>query len=176
MVSMNFDLDRSLEILEQTPQTLRQMLAGLSHEWTRDGGSPDDWSPYDVLGHLIHCEKTDWIERAEIILAQCENRKFEPFDRHAQFARSEDPTLNALLTEFGDLRTHNLERLASWQLTPEQLTLTGIHPSFGEVTLGQLLATWAVHDLNHIRQIVRFMARKYETAVGPWKEYLTILN
>jgi len=176
MVNMDFDLDRSLEILKQTPDTLQQMLESLSPEWTQAGGCPDDWSPYDVLGHLIHCEKTDWVERAEIILAQRENRNFEPFDRLAQFAGSRTSTLNELLTEFAHLRRNNLERLASWQLTRDQLHLTGIHPTFGEVTLAQLLATWVCHDLNHIRQIVRFMARKYESAVGPWKQYLTILN
>lgn len=176
MVSMHFDLDRSLQILTQTPSTLQRMLEGLSPEWTQEGGSPEDWSPYDVLGHLIHCEKTDWVARAEIILAQGENRKFEPFDRLAQFAGPRASTLGDLLTEFDQLRSHNLERLTAWQLTPEHLALTGIHPSFGEVTLEQLLATWVVHDLNHIRQIVRFMARKYESAVGPWKQYLAILN
>ena len=173
---MKFDLDLSVQLLRQTPYTLQRMLEGLSEEWTRDGGSRDDWSPYDVIGHLIHGEETDWIARAEIILAQGENKTFVPFDRLAQFEESKGKSLDDLLTEFAHLRSANLERVVGWQLTPEQLDLTGLHPKFGEVTLRQLLATWVVHDLNHIRQIVRFMARKYAAAVGPWKEYLAILQ
>jgi len=173
---MEFNLDKSLEILRQTPYTLQRMLDGLSDEWTQYGGGPDDWSPYDVLGHLIHGENTDWIARADIILAQGENKNFVPFDRLAQFEESKGKTLDDLLTEFAYARNANIEKVVRWQLTDEQLDLTGIHPTFGEVTLRQLLATWVVHDLNHIRQIVRFMARKYDEAVGPWKEYLTILK
>jgi len=173
---MNFNLERSLQILGQTPYTLQRMLDGLSDEWTQQGGGPDDWDPYDVLGHLIHGENTDWIARADIILAQGENKNFVPFDRLAQFEESKGKTLDDLLTEFAYARNANIEKVVRWQLTDEQLDLTGIHPTFGEVTLRQLLATWVVHDLNHIRQIVRFMARKYDEAVGPWKEYLTILK
>jgi len=173
---MEFDLDKSLEILRQTPYTLQRMLDGLSDEWTIEGGSRDDWSPYDILGHLIHGENTDWIARAEIILAQGENKDFVPFDRLAQFEESKRKTLDDLLTEFAYARNANIEKVVRWQLTDEQLDLKGVHPTFGEVALRQLLATWVVHDLNHIRQIVRFMARKYDEAVGPWKEYLTILK
>jgi hypothetical protein len=173
---MNFSLELSLQLLKQTPYTLQRMLDGLSEEWTRDGGSEDDWSPYDVLGHLIHGETTGWIVRAEVILAQGEDRKFVPFDRLAQFEESRGKTLDDLLTEFAYARNANIEKVIRWQLTDEQLDLTGIHPKFGEVTLRQLLATWTVHDLNHIRQIVRFMGRKYDSAVGPWKEFLTVLK
>jgi hypothetical protein len=173
---MDFSLDLSLQLLKQTPYTLERMLDGLSDEWTTQGGSPDDWSPYDVLGHLIHGETTDWIVRAEVILAHGENRTFVPFDRLAQFEESKGKTLDDLLTEFVYARNANIETVVRWQLTDEQLDLKGIHPKFGEVTLRQLLATWTVHDLNHIRQIVRFMARKYDAAVGPWKEFLTILK
>jgi hypothetical protein len=173
---MNFNLDLSLQVLRQTPYTLQRKLEGLSEEWTHAGGSPDDWSPYDVLGHLIHGENTDWMTRAEVILAQGENKRFVPFDRLAQFEESKGKTLDDLLIEFAHLRSANLERVAGWQLDEQKLDLTGIHPTFGEVTLRQLLATWVCHDLNHIRQIVRFMARKYDDAVGPWKEYLTILQ
>ena len=173
---MDFEIQRSLELLRQTPYTLQRMLDGLSEEWTRNGGNRDDWSPYDVLGHLIHGEQTDWMARAEIILAQGENRTFKTFDRLGQFEESKGKTLDDLLIEFAHLRSANLERVVGWQLDEQKRDLTGIHPTFGEVTLRQLLATWVVHDLNHIRQIVRFMARKYESAVGPWKEYLTILK
>lgn len=173
---MKFDLDLSVQLLRQTPYSLQRMLDGLSEEWTQEGGGREDWSPYDVLGHLIHGEETDWMARAEIILAQDENRTFKTFDRLAQFKESKGKTLDDLLTEFAHLRSANLERVVGWQLDEQKLDLTGIHPTFGEVTLRQLLATWVVHDLNHIRQIVRFMALKYEAAVGPWKEYLTILK
>jgi hypothetical protein len=173
---MQFDVENATQILRQTPYTLQRMLDGLSDEWTIEGGGPDDWSPYDVIGHLIHGEETDWIQRAEIILAQSDDREFEPFDRLAQFERSKGRSLDDLLIEFIHLRSVNLEKLLGWQLTVDQLELKGVHPAFGEVTLRQLLATWVVHDLNHIRQIVRFMARKYETEVGPWKEYLAILQ
>ena len=173
---MNFEIDRSLQVLRQTPYSLQRMLEGLDPAWTQDGGSVDDWSPYDVLGHLIHGENTDWIARAEIILAQGESTTFAPFDRLAQFEESRGKSLEDLLTEFAYVRNVNIEKVVRWQLTEEQLDLTGVHPSFGEVTLRELLATWVVHDLNHVRQIVRFMARKYEGEVGPWKQYLSVLH
>jgi hypothetical protein len=172
---MKFELSRATEILKQTPYTLARMLDDLSLEWTASKGDRDNWSPYDVIGHLIHGEETDWIPRAEIILAQ-DGRMFEPFNRWAQFEKSRERSLSDLLTEFAHARSVNLEKLLRWQLTPDQLALKGTHPELGEVTLEQLLATWVVHDLNHIRQIVTYMARKYETGVGPWKQYLSILN
>ena len=152
------------------------MLSDLSPEWTQVGGSPEDWSPYDVIGHLIHGEETDWIPRAEIILAQGDDRIFTPYDRLAQFESSKNKSLDDLLTEFAHLRSVNLETLVRWQLTPEQLQLKAMHPELGEVTLEQLLATWVVHDLNHIRQIVTFMAERYADNVGPWTKYLSILS
>lgn len=173
---MKFRLDRAAEVLSQTPYTLARMLSDLSDDWTVGGGNEDNWAPYDVIGHLIHGEETDWIPRAEIILAQGKNRTFVPFDRLAQFERSKGRSLNDLLTEFAHMRCANLEKLARWQLTDEQLALKGIHPELGEVTLSQLLATWVVHDLNHIGQIVTFMARKYAGEVGDWKAYLSILD
>lgn len=173
---MEFELDRAVEILGQTPYTLARMLGDLSDEWTAGSGGKDDWSPYDVIGHLIHGEETDWIPRAEIILEQGDDRTFIPFDRLAQFERSRGKSLNDLLTEFAHLRSANLEKLARWQLTDTQLVLKGMHPELGEVELSQLLATWVVHDLNHIRQIVTFMAGKYADEVGNWKAYLSILD
>src|SRR6476469_2739003 len=137
---MDFKLNLSLQLLRQTPYTLQRMLDGLSEEWTHEGGSPDDWSPYDVLGHLIHGEETDWMTRAEIILAQGENKTFVPFDRLAQFEESKGKTLDDLLIEVAHLRSSNLERVVGWQLDEQNLDLIGIHPSFGEVTLRQLLA------------------------------------
>ena len=173
---MKFDLDKSIEILRQTPYTLQRMLSDLSADWTASSGDKENWGPYDVIGHLIHGEETDWIPRAEIILAPGENRTFIPFDRLAQFERSKGRALSDLLTEFAFVRNASVEKLVRWQLTDEQLKRTGMHPELGEVTLSQLLATWVVHDLNHIRQIANYMARQYAAEVGPWKAYLSILQ
>ncbi|HQZ97251.1 MAG TPA: DinB family protein [Pyrinomonadaceae bacterium] len=173
---MKFELDSATEILRQTPDMLTQMLSGLSTKWTVTKDDKTDWSPYDVVGHLIHCEETDWIPRAEVILAQGEDRTFPPFDRFAQFEKYRDQSLPELLTEFKRARTEGLATLAAWNLTPEKLALRGVHPDLGEVTLEQLLSTWVVHDLGHIRQIVVYMAKKYEDAVGPWKQFLSILK
>src|SRR5258708_27364092 len=175
-ISPPFDVARSAEILRQTPYTLRAMLGDLSPEWTESLGDRNNWSPYDVIDHLIHGEETDWIPRAEIILAQGDDRTFVPFDQLAQFERSKGRSLIDLLTELAHLRNTNIEKLIRWQLTPDQLALKGLHPELGEVTLGELLATWVVHDLNHIRQIVDCMAAKYADNVGPWKAYLSILK
>ncbi len=172
---MQFDLNKSIEILERTPHTLEAMLDGLSNEWIRSNEGPETWSPYDIVGHLIHGEKTDWVPRLEIILAQKGDRAFVPFDRFGQFAENKK-TLKQLLNEFKAIRTVNIERLRSKNLTERDLALTGKHPAFGEVTLSQLLSTWAVHDLNHISQISRVMAKQYKSAVGPWIEFLGILQ
>lgn len=173
---MRFELAQAAEILRQTPYTLTRMLDGLSPEWTESRGDQENWSPYDVIGHLIHGEDTDWIPRAEIILNEGVDRPFDKYDRLAQFESSRGKTLSDLLQEFAHLRNHNLEKLANFQLTPELLAKRGTHPALGEVTLEQLLAAWVVHDLNHIRQIVVYVAAKYTDEVGPWREYLSILN
>lgn len=173
---MRFQVGKAVEVLRQTPYTIGRMLDGLSDEWTASSGNRENWGPYDIVGHLIHGEETDWIPRAEIVLAQGENRTFVPFDRVAQFERSKGKTLNDLLTEFAYLRNVNLETLVRWQLTPEQLALKGMHPELGEVTLEQHLASWVVHDLNHISQIARKMSAKYADEVGPWRAYLSILD
>jgi len=173
---MKFELEKAVEILRQTPYTLQRLLDGLSPEWTESRGDKENWAPYDVIGHLIHGEETDWIPRAEIILRQDADRTFDKYDRLAQFEKSKSKSLNDLLTEFAHLRNANIEKLVRWQLSSEQLQLKGTHPALGEVTLEQLLATWPVHDLNHIRQIVVYMAKLYDREVGPWKEYLLILK
>ena len=170
-----FSVDQACEILERTPQVVRSMLEGLSDEWTT-GGDESNWAPFDIVGHLIHGELTDWIPRAKIILAQGENRTFEPFDRLAQFELSKGKSLAELLDEFEEFRAEGLAELRAWNLTDRQLALTGIHPELGEVTLEQLIATWVVHDLNHVRQIATSIARRYDKTVGPWKEYLSILK
>jgi hypothetical protein len=172
---MQFEIDQASEILAQTPDTLRAMLGNLSEDWTH-GGSREDWSPYDIVGHLIHAELTDWIPRAQVIVAGGDIREFGAFDRFAQFENSKDKTLSELLDGFNFHRGESLNTLKVLDLTPEKLALKGIHPELGEVTLAELIATWVVHDMTHIRQIVTFMAKRYDTAVGPWKEYLSILK
>ncbi|MEZ5425259.1 MAG: DinB family protein [Pyrinomonadaceae bacterium] len=173
---MEFELEKSIEILKRTPETVRSLLEDLSREWIFNPDARQDWGPFDIVGHFIHGEETDWILRARIILAQGENLEFEPFDRFAQFELSKGKTLSQLLDQFADLRKRNIETLRSWDLKEDQLKLKGIHPELGEVTLQELLATWVVHDLTHIRQIVTVLAGKYEGHVGPWREYLSILK
>ena len=173
---LNFDLEQAIEILSATPGTLQKLLGDLSSDWTTSGGTESEWQPYDVIGHLIQGEETDWIPRARIILEPGVGRTFVPFDRFAQFERSKGKSLVGLLDEFAKLRTENLVILRKWELTPDQLDLRGIHPELGDVTLRQLLATWVVHDLNHIRQIVTSMAQRYSRDVGVWREYLSILK
>src|SRR5436190_10283150 len=169
-------LDQVIRIISRTPAAVGSLLGDLPEEWTLSSGDEGKWALFDVMGHLIHGEETDWIPRAEIILAQGENRTFDKYDRLAQFEKSKGKPLSDLLTEFAHLRSGNIEKLIRLQLTPEQLQLKGVHPALGEVTLEQLLATWTVHDLNHIRQIVVYMGKLYGDEVGPWKEYLLILN
>ncbi len=173
---MEFELSKAVEILERTPKAVRAMLEGLSDVWALEPNDPDSWSPFDVVGHFIHGEETDWIPRAKIILAQGENVRFVPFDRFAQFEKSKGRSLADLLDEFEELRDENLKTLEEMNLTVADLDLKGMHPELGEVNMRQLLATWVVHDLNHIRQIAVAMAKKYEGNVGVWKEYLAILD
>ena len=173
---MDFDLPTGIAVLERTPATLRALLAGLPPSWTNATEGPKTWSPYDNIGHLIHGERTDWIPRARIILAQGVDRRFVPFDRFAQFQESEGKSLGALLDELAALRAENLGTLRSWKLTDGQLALTGEHPAFGVVTLRQLLATWVAHDFGHVAQVARVMAKQYRAAVGPWREYLPVMD
>ena len=173
---MKFDLIKSAEILGRTPKILENMLNGLPEDLIQSNEGVDSWSPYDILGHFIHGEKTDWIPRMEIILAGDEQKVFEPFDRFAQFVNSKDKSLAQLLSEFKSLRKENLEILESKNLTDEHLGWKAIHPEFGVVSLSELLASWVVHDLNHIAQISRVMAFQYREAVGPWQAYMGILN
>ena len=173
---MNCDPTAGIAILERTPHALRAMLAGLSPVWTDATEGPDTWSPYVIVGHLIHGERTDWIPRAEIILAQGPERRFTPYDRFAQFRESQGKSLADLLDEFERLRAANVATLRGWHLTDAQLALEGEHPEFGSVTLRQLLATWVAHDLGHIAQTARVMAKQYRDAVGPWRAYLPVMD
>jgi uncharacterized damage-inducible protein DinB len=172
---MEFQLEQAIDILSRTPTTLNSLLKGAPAEWAKNNEGPDTWSPYDVLGHLVHGEEADWIPRARIILDYGEERAFEPFDRFAQFEKSKGKSTAALLDEFEMLRTRNLEALAQMNITPDQLSRRGKHPELGSVTLAELLATWVAHDLSHVAQAARVMCKQYSDAVGPWKAYLPIL-
>jgi len=173
---MNFDLADGVAVLERTPATLRAMLDGLAPGWTDANEGPDTWSPYVILGHLVHAEIDDWIPRAKIILAQGPQRRFTPYDRFAQFEESKGKSLADLLDEFDTLRRQNVATLTGWNLGETQLALEGEHPAFGPVTLRQLLATWVVHDLGHIAQVARVMAKQYKSAIGPWRAYLPVVD
>lgn len=173
---MGFKLNEAILILERVPQTLRTLLRGLPDDWvyTNEGG--DTWSPFDVLGHLIHGENTDWIPRAKIILDEQRDKNFIPFDRFAQFENSKGKTLDELLEEFARRRAENIQVLKELNIDADALKKEGIHPEFGAVNLEQLLAAWVVHDLGHIHQITRVMAKNQKAAVGPWLKYLKVLH
>ena len=173
---MTFDLPHGIAVLERTPATFRAVLAGLPEAWTTTNEGPATFSAFDNVGHLIHGERTDWIPRAGIILAQGANHRFEPYDRFAQVRESAGKTLAHLLDEFAGLRARNLDTLRGWNLTEAHLALEGEHPELGPVTLRQLLATWVAHDLGHLAQTSRVMARQYRDAVGPWRAYLPVLD
>ena len=173
---MLYNEREAIEILSRTPQVLSHLLEGLPDIWLKSNEGPNTWSPYEVVGHLIHGEKTDWIPRVQIILSKSENKNFEPFDRFAQSQENQNRPLELLLEEFKQLRESNLGTLKSLNINKNQLNKKGIHPEFGEVTLKQLLSTWVVHDMGHISQIVRVMAKQYADEVGPWVNYLGILS
>ena len=173
---MSFDLDESYDLLARTPRVLDVLLRGTSAEWHARDEGPETWSAAGVVGHLIHGEETDWIPRARIILESGEARPFVPFDRFAQETRFAGWPLGRLLDRFAALRVANLETARGWQLTEEHLDLRGTHPDFGSVTLRQLIATWTAHDLNHLAQISRVMAKRHLDDVGPWRAYLSILH
>jgi hypothetical protein len=172
----DFSLDEGMAVLARTPATLDAMLRGLPPGWTSGHEGGDTWSPVDVVGHLVHGERTDWLPRVRIILADGESRPFPPFNRLAQFDAFRDRTLESLLDEFAALRRESLAALDALQLTGSDLDRTGQHPAFGRVTLRQLLATWVAHDLDHVVQIARVMARQYSDEVGPWRAYLGIIH
>jgi hypothetical protein len=172
----HFALDDALAILARTPPTLDALLRGLPDPWLAAHEGGQTWSPFDVVGHLIHGERTDWIPRARIILEHGEARAFDKFDRFAQFEASDRRTLTSLLDEFAMLRRESLRALASLALTEADFDRRGRHPELGVVTLRQLLATWVAHDLDHIVQISRVLARQYSDEVGPWRAYLRIIS
>lgn len=176
IVRMTFELNKAIEVLTQTPNTLKVMLSGLSDEWIYATEGENTWNAFDIVGHLIHGEKTDWIPRLEIILSAPNEQVFEPFDRFAQFQNSDGKNLPQLLAEFTELRALNIDKLKAKGITHLDLQKTAIHPALGKVTLSQLLSTWVVHDLNHIGQISRVLSKQYKDEVGPWIQYLRILR
>jgi hypothetical protein len=173
---VHFNLDHTTSILATTPQVLRAMLETLPPEWITANEGEQTWSPFDVVGHLIHGERTDWIPRLKMILEVGEAKSFEPFDRYAQFAASRDKRLAELLDTFEVLRRENILVLEGFKLSSEDMTKRGKHPELGIVTVEELIAAWVVHDLDHIVQITRTMAKQYREAVGLWKAYLSILK
>lgn len=173
---MDYQYEQAVEVLRRTPATLAALLRGLPDAWTRSGEGPGTWSAYDIVGHLLHGDETEWIARARVILEHGETRPFDAFDRTAMFENYQGFSLDQLLDAFARVRAENLAALDALGVTVERLSLTGRHPSLGPVTLSQLLATWVVHDLNHMGQVVEVMARQYAGAVGPWSAYLAILT
>ena len=173
---MQYQRTHAVEILKRTPTILKAWLEGLPDEWVHANEGGESWSAFDLVGHFIHGELTDWIPRANIILSDMANKEFTPFDRFAQFENSKGKSLSDLLEEFAQLRAANVERLAAMNIGPATLKLAGIHPEFGPVTLEQLLATWVTHDYAHLGQLARVMAKQYKDAVGPWANYIPLLN
>jgi hypothetical protein len=173
---MTFNLEQSIEILDNTPKVLSSYLLNLSNDWLKHNEGAHTWSPYDILGHLIYGEQTDWMVRIQTILSDSENKLFEPFDRFAQLENNQNQPVSELLEIFSKLRAQNIKTLKSLNISETDFTKTGIHPEFGKVTLAQLMATWVVHDLGHIAQISRVMAKQYKTDVGPWIDYLGVLK
>ncbi len=173
---MKYSLEESCQLLERTPSVLKTLLSNLVDDWVMNNEGAETFSPYDVVGHLIHGEKTDWVARTKIILEFGLSKPFEPYDRFAQYEESKGKTLQQLLDEFERVRAENEAWLKSLNLTETDFDKKGMHPSLGEVTLRNLLSTWVVHDLTHIAQITRVMAKQYKEEMGPWPEFFRILN
>lgn len=173
---MQFDIDKAIEVLERTPSVIKSLLSEISDEWTLNNEGENTWSPYDVVGHLVHGEKTDWMPRLEMVLANSETKTFEPYNRFAQFEMSKGKSLATLLSEFESFRKQNIDTLKAQNISEKDLSKIANHPSLGRVTLKNLLAAWVVHDLGHITQISRVMAKQYKDEIGPWSKYLTIVK
>jgi hypothetical protein len=173
---MEDPLQHAISLLTRTPAALNTLLRDLPETWTHRNEGEGTWSPFDIVGHLIHGEHTDWIPRAKIILQFGESKPFEPFDREGFAREIQNKSLPQLLDEFARLRSENLDQLRAFNLQPQDLERRGQHPALGVVTLSQLLATWAAHDLTHLHQISRVMAHQYRDAVGPWSKFLGVLK
>jgi hypothetical protein len=176
MSATQFELLEGIAVLERTPSALDALLRGLPDSWTNARNGADTWSPHEVLAHLINGERTDWIPRASLILAGDPSAVFPPFEREGFFAEARRMPIDELLDIFARERRSGLDTLARWELGPGELRMTATHPAFGPVTLEHLLATWVAHDLGHIIQITRTMARRYHADVGPWRAYLSVMG
>ncbi|MGE0481047.1 MAG: DinB family protein [Phycisphaerae bacterium] len=172
---MNFQLADAVAVLGRTPGVLHTLLGNLPEPWITNNYGPQTFSPFDVVGHLIHGERTDWMPRVRLILEHGPAKPFQPFDRYAMIEQNKGKSIGELLETFSTLRMENIAQLAALNLGPRELALRGKHPALGDVTMENLLATWVAHDLNHIHQVAKCMAWQYRDAVGPWREYLTIL-
>jgi DinB superfamily len=174
---MEQSLERTMEVLERTPAALDALLRGLPVEWTRSNEGESTWSAFDVVAHLINCERTDWVPRARVILESKDGEvpEFPPFDRFGGIRESQSKTAGELLDTFARERAENLKTVRAWELGAKELAMRGKHPALGEVTLAQLMATWVAHDLNHLHQISRVMAHQYCEAVGPWRKYMGVM-
>ncbi|WP_343485932.1 DinB family protein [Allomuricauda sp. d1] len=173
---MIFNLNKAVAVLTRTPKVLYCLLSDLPEEWTHQNEGPNTWSPYDIVGHLIHGEQTDWLVRTKIILSNASDKTFTPFNRFAHFENSKGKSLESLLQEFEGLRNINLDQLMQLNLSTADLDKEGTHPELGQVKLKELLAAWVAHDLGHIVQISRVMAKQYKSEVGPWTQYITALK
>jgi hypothetical protein len=173
---MSHGLEQTTALLSRTPATLNALLRDLPESWTHSSEGPNTWTAFDIVGHLIHAEHTDWIPRATMILKHGESQTFKPFNREGQNEKSQGKSLPQLLDEFAAVRAESLSQLRAMNLQPLDLDRRGRHPNFGPVTLGQLLATWAAHDLTHLHQLSRLMAYQYREAVGPWSAFLGVLH
>ncbi len=173
---MEYTVTGAMEILERTPAVLKALLNGLSDDWVMNNEGPETFSPYDVIGHLIHGEKTDWTARTKMILEYGNTKPFVPWDRFAQYEESKGKSLAQLLDEFAAIRKENMTWFKSLQLTEADLDKKGLHPKLGEVTLRNLLSTWVIHDLTHIAQVTRVMAKQYKVEMGPWVDFFRIMS
>jgi DinB superfamily len=173
---ISFELEDAITIISKTPTVVRELVSGLNEEWLHATEGPDTWSAHDIVAHYIYGEQTDWIPRIQIILSDKEEKTFTPFDRNGHFAVGKGRSIESLLNQFEQLRKENIQILLASDISSEDLEKTGIHPAFGPVTLRQLLAAWAVHDMTHIHQISRVIAKQYLVEVGPWKEFMGVLK
>jgi len=172
---MNFDLKKSMELLKRFPDTYESLFSNFNSDWNKINEGQNTWSAYNIIGHLIHGEKTDWIPKAEIILNK-DDKNFEPYDRFAQEKLYSTQTFEELIDEYKRLRVLNVNKLKSWNLTEKDLNKEGIHPDLGIVTLKELISTWTIHDMIHLNQISRVIVKHYEEDIGPWKKYVRLLN
>jgi hypothetical protein len=173
---MKYDANKAVEILGRTPVVLTTLLGDLHEDWIMNNEGPETFSPFDVVGHMLHGEKTDWCSRISMILEHGLDKTFISWDRFAMYEESKGKTMKELLVAFADIRKKNVEWFMDLQLTEEDLDKKGMHPKLGEVTLRQLLSTWVIHDLSHIAQITRVMAKQYRNEMGPWREFFRIME